>query len=394
MDGSRGNEAPPDPSAASRGKGQGGDVRHARIRASDLPLAGPAPAALAFILGADGPSYRPVGAAMVVDRAGRVRGSLSSGCIDADIARHAAEVAARGRPRILRYGAGSPFLDLELPCGGGLDVGVWPAPPAARLKAWRAALDGRRPLDLWLAPDGAGAAPQADALLALRVDPDPRLAVFGKGPEALAFARMAAGAGYATTLVSPDPETLGALGGGPARAVALSPADPLEGVAIDAWTAGVLFFHDHDLEPPILARLLAGPAFYVGAQGSRRTAARRIARLRAAGLAEAQLARLRGPIGVIPSTRDPRTLAASVLAEVLAEAQAQAAAPSAGGEAAGPSARDDARDDAGASVGASAGDGAGDGAGGPQAKAAPAPPGSARRDCACRDCAPPGTCGA
>lgn len=105
-----------------------------RIRASDLPLGHEPALALAFVTGVDGPSCRPLGAAMVLTRDGWL-GSLSSGCIDADIAHHAREVAASGQPRDLRYGAGSPFRDLELTCGGGLDVRVIPRPDARLLAA-------------------------------------------------------------------------------------------------------------------------------------------------------------------------------------------------------------------------------------------------------------------
>ena len=79
----------------------------------------------------------------------------------------------------------------------------------------------------------------------------------------------------------------------------------------------MLFFHDHDWEPPILAEAVSRPAFYIGAQGSMMARETRMRELAALGLEDAALARLRGPIGLLPSARDPRTLAISVLAEVL-----------------------------------------------------------------------------
>ena len=71
----------------------------------------------------------------------------------------------------------------------------------------------------------------------------------------------------------------------------------------------------------MLQAALAGPAFYVGAQGSLRAHQTRCAALRARGVDEAAIARLASPFGLIPSARDPRTLAVSVLADVLARAQ-------------------------------------------------------------------------
>ena len=87
---------------------------------------------------------------------------------------------------------------------------------------------------------------------------------------------------------------------------------------VDARTAVVTFFHDHHRELPILYAALNSPAFYVAAQGSRRVAANRKESLRGKGTGETALGRLYGPIGLIPTSRDSRTLAISVLAEILA----------------------------------------------------------------------------
>lgn len=140
----------------------------ARIRASDLPVTEAAPLALAFITAVDGPSYRPLGVGMVLTRQG-LAGSLSSGCIGADIAHHAAKVARCDVPRDLRYGVGSGFRDLELPCGGGLDIRIIPRPDADVLDRLRRALAARQPLRLWLGQRLA-TQPLPDACLSLQVD--------------------------------------------------------------------------------------------------------------------------------------------------------------------------------------------------------------------------------
>uniref|UniRef100_UPI003567EA18 XdhC family protein n=1 Tax=Paracoccus seriniphilus TaxID=184748 RepID=UPI003567EA18 len=85
---------------------------------------------------------------------------------------------------------------------------------------------------------------------------------------------------------------------------------------IDDFTAIVLFFHDHHRETSILEMALESPAFWIGAQGSRLSQQRRLDSLRARDIAEAQLSRIHGPIGLIPQARDARTLAISVLAEI------------------------------------------------------------------------------
>lgn len=89
---------------------------------------------------------------------------------------------------------------------------------------------------------------------------------------------------------------------------------------IDPRTAIILFFHDHDWEPGILADALTSDAFYIGAQGSRRARDVRLLELEAMGVSKTDRARLFGPVGLIPSVRDAKTLAVSTLAEILAQA--------------------------------------------------------------------------
>ena len=65
-------------------------------------------------------------------------------------------------------------------------------------------------------------------------------------------------------------------------------------------------------------RTLPGAAFYIGALGSRKTQAKRRERMRAAGLTEAQLEKLHGPIGLNIGATTPDEIALSIMAEVVA----------------------------------------------------------------------------
>ncbi len=293
-----------------------------RVRAGDFPVERlQEPVALAVLVGGTAGFYRPAGAAMVVDRAGNRAGSLSSGCVDADVALHAAEVGRTGIARTVRYGDGSPFMDIRLPCGGGIDVLVLPA-SKTELSPARAAIAARQSCTLRLGETGIVPESTEIARATIEIVPDPRFVVFGRGPEAATFASLAACLGYETVLLSPGAGAPGVAVHKAVEAVSFTGPDSLATVPVDAHTAGVLFFHDHDAEAEILQCLVRTKAFYLGAQGSRRTATRRAERLRTLGITETETARVRGPIGAVPAARDPRTLAASVLAEVLGEAQA------------------------------------------------------------------------
>jgi xanthine dehydrogenase accessory factor len=306
--------------------------RIACITHADFPieacLATPDDSALAILIGTEGPAYRPAGAAMVL-RGGRViAGTLSSGCVENDIAKQAAACLETGEARRIRYGAGSPYFDVRLPCGGALDVVVLPRPPRDVLDRLAAARAAREEVRLAVTPDGIrlDAGGGAEIVLRLRIIPDVAFHVFGKGPEAVGFAELAAAAGYETELTSPDPETLAAVRNPAVRIRSLGRDGDSARSRFDRHSAVVLFFHDHEWEPRILAAAAASEAFYIGAQGGRRTREKRDQDLARLGVPAEKIAAMRGPAGLIPGARDPRTLAISVLSDVVAEAERRRAA--------------------------------------------------------------------
>lgn len=295
-----------------------------RIPESEFPLSRATGAvAFATIVGLTGPSFRPCGSTMFVTGDGQRVGSLSSGCIDADVAIHARAAYETGQGRKLRYGEGSPFWDVRLPCGGGLDILVMPMTSPELTEEIRRLLLMRRPVRLHVGRAGLSLTPKDGDDIAIDIVPDTRFVVYGKGLEVAVFADLVANAGFETVVVSPEPDETAHIATAQFDIVPLAEASALASTRIDSETACLLFFHDHDHEPELLRMLLASQAFYIGAQGSRKTAAKRVEKLRALGVHDADVARVHGPIGVIPSARDPRTLAVSVLAEVLMEAQAR-----------------------------------------------------------------------
>ena len=85
---------------------------------------------------------------------------------------------------------------------------------------------------------------------------------------------------------------------------------------VDPFTAIVFLLHDRFKESALLESALGYDPFYIGALGSRRTHATRVARLEAAGVGAERIARLRGPIGLYGPTRTSSALAISVLGEI------------------------------------------------------------------------------
>lgn len=286
---------------------------------------------LAIITDIDGPSYRSLGAMMAILADGAHIGTLSSGCIESDLAHHAENVRSTGKPTTVRYGTGSPFIDIQLPCGGVLEITLIYNPDREALKQVIDKLSQREVCGLQLdLKTGAIALSMVventmkiGEQFSLYLSPELRFIVFGKGSEALTFASLVRAASFENLLLSPDKAMCEhADKNGCVSRHLKSPNFP-DDIKIDQWTAILLFFHDHDWEPPILKEVLASDAFFIGAQGSKRAQQSLRQELTLLDATEDELAKLKSKIGLIPSTRDSRTLAISVLADVLSAAGKQ-----------------------------------------------------------------------
>ena len=121
--------------------------------------------------------------------------------------------------------------------------------------------------------------------------------------------------GAEVLVLTPDERTAAASG---AEAVMLKTLAAHPALVLDRHSALVMLFHDHDWETHLLMQALAQDTLFIGAMGSRATHARRIEALARAGATPDAIARVTGPIGLIPAARDPQTLALSVLAQVVA----------------------------------------------------------------------------
>jgi len=283
-------------------------------------------AALIALTGIDGSAARGLGTLMAVSAGGAWCGSLSGGCVETALVAEAQRVMASGRAEQLRIGAGSPLIDIRLPCGSGLDLLFLPAPDPAVIARALDLLAARQPVALWLGHHGAlSVQPATDTQqtggaadhFLLRIDPPLRLVILGHGEEVCALAALASGWGAEVCVLSPDQRIIAAVQPF-GQAVLLKTPGRNPALLSDRWTAVVALFHDHDWETALLAQAAEQPAVFIGAMGSRRTQENRMAALADAGVSEAARRRIIGPIGLIPATRDPQSLALSVLAEVVA----------------------------------------------------------------------------
>lgn len=288
---------------------------------------------LVTLVGIAGSSPRAIGAQMAVAADGSSLGSFSGGCIEAAITGEALSVLAAGKGRLVRFGAGSPYIDIRLPCGGGIDLLFTPSPDPLALAELLRRLEAREPAAMRIASnrisaiDPDTAAGWSDDAFAVPYVPRVRILAMGHGDALVATARLAQYYGAETQAFSPLPEEVAALSAQGITATQLESLSKPPALASDPWTAFAFLFHDHEWEEMLLPWALRAPHLFVGAIGGLHSRAQRRDMLRRAGFGDAVVQRFDGPVGLIPATRDPATLALSIVAEIIAryqDAQGQA----------------------------------------------------------------------
>jgi xanthine dehydrogenase accessory factor len=333
-----------------------------------------------------GSAPRPEGAVLLYAPDGRIAGSVSGGCVEGAAAEEIEHARATGNARVIRYGiSDEQAWDVGLACGGTIDVLVEPVTPAVVIEAARGSVGAGghgsaviTPLPVDSPPGefgphqpGAGAPPTAELLvtddgrltgtlgspeldrelveaagaalrrglsrtvelggrsLFIEVFPvRPRLVVVGGVEVARSLVRLARELGFETVVVDGRaafatkerfPEVDHLIVGWPdevADEIGLGPND-----------AVAVLSHDVKFDEPAIVEALRRGCRYVGAVGSRKTQADRRARLLAAGVSEADLGRLRGPVGLDLGGRAPAETALAILSEIVAERYGGSGAP-------------------------------------------------------------------
>jgi xanthine dehydrogenase accessory factor len=154
--------------------------------------------------------------------------------------------------------------------------------------------------------------------------PSPRLVITGAVHISQALAPMGKLVGYDVVIV--DPRTAFA---SPERfpdvqVVAQWPDDALPPLNVDRYTAFVALTHDPKIDDPALLHALKRECFYIGALGSKKTHARRVDRLKQAGLSDADIARIHAPIGLAIGAMSPPEIAIAIMAEITQALRVQA----------------------------------------------------------------------
>jgi xanthine dehydrogenase accessory factor len=267
--------------------------------------------ALATVVATRRSAPRPLGSKLAVTASGRLFGSVSGGCVEADVAERAKSVLEGSAPEVVSYGiADDEAWSVGLPCGGEIDVFVEPfagAPPIERGTSY-VVVSGDKAGQRWHDETPTRTELRGE-VFAEAVTPPPRLVAVGAGDIAEALCALAKPLGWHTVVVDPR--------AGLATRERVPSADELlvawpEDVDVDADTALVSLVHEERLDIPALKRAVEGGAFYVGALGSRRAQEKRREHL------GDLLDQVRGPVGLDLGGETPSEVALEILAEMLA----------------------------------------------------------------------------
>jgi len=301
-------------------------------------------AVLATVVETWGSAPRPVGSQLVISGTGEMEGSVSGDCVEGAVVVEAVECLEKDEATLLEFGvADEQAFAVGLACGGRIRVLVEPVGkgiPAEMLAALVDARAARRQVAYLVNPDtGARRLTfgQDDALAAeiaerLRRDksgfegdwfvgihnPPLRMAIVGAVHIAQALVPMARLAGYDPVLIDPRP-AFGAEARFPGETIVDDwPDEALGAYGLDPRTAVVTLTHDPKLDDPAIMAALGSPCFYLGCLGSTRTHAKRLERLREAGVQEDQIARIHAPVGLDIGAQGPAEIALSIMAEITA----------------------------------------------------------------------------
>ncbi len=290
--------------------------------------------AIVTLVGIEGGTPRPLGAQMAIAEDGRHVGYLSGGCLEAAVALEAQSVIRDGANKLVRYGRGSPYFDITLPCGSGLDLYIDQSLDFDVLKTMERLANERRAFVLEtdlnsgqhqiveLVEEEQVEAGQRDAIFRRPYVPNVKVILIGGGPSVAAIAEIVSAIGFDLVVATPDDATRGEVCQMGLTPIGLT-GPQIAGIeTLDRWSGAILAFHDHHWEPPLLAGILKSRCFYVAALGSKSVHSARLVKLRDLGVPVEDCKRIRGPAGLISGAKARATLAVGIVAELMQEAKA------------------------------------------------------------------------
>ncbi len=267
--------------------------------------------ALITLVSIEGNAPYPVGTQMLVNQNGDYLGQITGGCAEVALAEQAVNVIDSGKNVTQRYGLGSIFFDIQLPCGSGIDVYIDVQSKAEEYETLNQQLISRSVVDKVIKSECG--------LFTKTYQPNERLILFGQGPILISLAQLALTSGFEVICIpqkTDDANELKVLG---VKATVLDEAQGEFRDYCDPFTGLVSLFHEHSYEMRFLQTALETDLFYIGALGSKQTQVNRLNALRDVGCEDAKLKRILGPVGLDIKAETPAQIAVSIMAQIIAQ---------------------------------------------------------------------------
>ncbi len=298
---------------------------------------------LATVVKTWGSSPRPVGSLLCCNEDGHFVGSLSGGCIEEDLLEKitCGEIAT-DKPEVMLYGETKEESErFGLPCGGQLHIVIEPQMDKRHLEDFqrvatrlgeRQCIERRVDIatgDMTLADtdryrhltfDGefSNAHKSGEKSLTQTYGPRYQLFLIGAGQVSHYLAQMAQMMDYHVIVCDPRPEMIEQWAIEGTQLVCDMPDDAVKQFADDYFSAIIALTHDPRIDDMGLMEALKTEAFFVGAMGSTRTSANRRERLLQLDLAQTEIDRLHGPVGLSIGSKTPAEIAIAILAQLTA----------------------------------------------------------------------------
>lgn len=320
---------------------------------------------LATVIDLKGSGYRLPGAKMLIAENGDVLGTVSGGCLEADVLERARRVIKSRRPEILTYdttGKDDSVFSLNMGCRGVVRILIEEIDARSQLlENMRTAVNERRRQTVFTVfsggePGAIGARGfySSDAgfeFLGLEsstlkdtvsrfhnedrlpnvfdlddleiyiesIDPPINLVIFGGGFDALPLAEVAKTLGWRVEIADHRPAYADEKRFPDVEKIVAAPFENAIGkLTFDDQTVAVLMTHNYEKDREILGRILDFDLKYIGMLGPKARTARIIDEIRAelAIFDESSLENLYGPIGLDIGADSPESIAVSIIAEI------------------------------------------------------------------------------
>lgn len=302
-------------------------------------------AILATVVDVVGSGYRRPGARMLIDENGYSIGTVSGGCLEADVLERAKKVLQTGEPTVITYDTSkdeNSVFGLGMGCRGIVRILLEPIEKESSFASYLSeCLKTRKICHLKTLISTTDSelkiGTRLDEILELKtlpektasvetlsigevfietIKPPLNLLLFGAGYDAIPLIKFAKELGWRVTVIDHRPAYANAERLSEADEIIISSSEDLDNNLFnDENSVGVIMTHNYERDRNILRRLLHSNCQYIGALGPKKRTEKLLAEI-GENFSWEQTAKLHAPIGLDIGAETPEEIALAIIAEI------------------------------------------------------------------------------